>query len=53
MWVEITLIGCDDSTEFDLEVNKKEYELLKKVEKKSKEHSCTHCMPRFEVLIKE
>ena len=45
----ITLIGCDDITEFKMELDENEFELVKKLCEKSKETSYYSCMPVMEI----
>lgn len=49
MQVSIELSWCDDSTEFELDVNESEFEFLTKIQKLSKETSTYSCMPVLEV----
>lgn len=44
---KITLEGCDDQTDFEMELTDKEYELLKRVSEKANETSTYGCMPRM------
>lgn len=52
MIVHITLEGCDDSTEFDFECNKKEFLFLAKVAEKANENSGYNCQPKMYLNIK-
>lgn len=45
----ISLHGCDDSTIFEMELTEEEYELLKRVAKKTEEVSTYMCMPIMEI----
>ena len=47
MRVTVYLWGCDDTTEFTIDVTQKEIELLERLSKKSKEVSTYACMPTF------
>ena len=47
--INIALIGCDDSTIFDMEMTEEEYNFLQKVAEKSREVSSYSCMPIMEV----
>lgn len=49
--VEITLVGCDDYTTFNLTVNNDELNFLKVLSEKSKEVSTYGCMPTLEYKI--
>lgn len=49
MKYSIALDGCDDSTEFDLELKEEEYILLKKISNISKQVSQYRCMPVLEI----
>lgn len=42
---EISLVGCDDETVFDMELTEEEFNLLTRVSKLSKETSEYRCMP--------
>ena len=53
MTVNIKLIGCDDTTEFDMDMAPKEYEFLKKIAEKSFEVSDYACMPVMRLTVKE
>ena len=53
MTVNIKLIGCDDTTEFDMDMTPKEYEFLKKIAEKSIEVSEYVCMPIMKLTVKE
>ena len=53
MTVNIKLIGCDDTTEFDMEMTPKEYEKQKKIAEKSFEVSDYACMPVMRLTVKE
>jgi hypothetical protein len=48
---KISLIGCDDSTEFNMELTKKQAALLGIVASKSKETSEYRCMPVMEIKL--
>lgn len=48
---KISLIGCDDSTEFNMELTKKQAVLLGVVASKSKETSEYPCMPVMEIKL--
>lgn len=50
---EITIIGCDDQTYFEADLNKQEFEILNKIELKSKEVSTYDCMPIIEIKLKK
>jgi hypothetical protein len=45
----ICLDGCDDSTCFDIDLTDDELEVVKKLEKLSKETSTYGCMPTLEI----
>lgn len=45
MIVNISIIGCDDTTNFRYEMNRDEYEFLNRIAKKSKEISSYSCQP--------
>lgn len=45
----IELIGCDDTTRFLMELNEKEFKLIEKISKISKETSSYGCMPTLVV----
>lgn len=45
----IRLCGCDDSTEFEIELGFNELETVKKIAKKSQETATYQCMPIMEV----
>ena len=47
--VHVSLHGCDDNTCFDLEVDEKEHDFLKKVAEISVKTSTYGCMPRLQV----
>lgn len=49
MDVRVSIIGCDDSTVFDLDVNSDELEFLKRICAKSKEVSTYGCQPIIEI----
>lgn len=53
MKINIRLVGCDDTTEFDMNMTPKEYEFLKKIAEKSIEISEYTCMPIIELIVKE
>ena len=53
MKINIRLVGCDDTTEFNMDMTPKEYEFLKKIAKKSIEVSEYACMPIMELIVKE
>lgn len=46
--VNIELIGCDDTTEFEIEVTEEEIKFLDKLKKLSAEISRSSCMPVLE-----
>ena len=48
---KISLLGCDDTTEFDMELTDTEVELLKKVAAKSEETSEYKCMPTMDIEL--
>ena len=45
MRVTVYLWGCDDTTEFTIDVTQKEIELLERLSKQSEEVSTYACMP--------
>ena len=45
----IALLGCDDTTGFNMDLDEKEYELLKRVSELSIETSEYSCMPIMEI----
>lgn len=45
MIVNISIIGCDDTTDFQYEMNRDEYEFLNRIAKKSREISSYSCEP--------
>lgn len=49
----IYLIGCDDETKFSMELTEKEADLVKKIEKLSKETSTYGCMPVLEIFAEK
>lgn len=53
MKIRIELIGCDDTTKFDMEITQEQYEFLNEISKESKMHSEYSCMPTMEVGILE
>ena len=53
MKVRIDLVGCDDTTKFDMEITQEQYEFLNEISKESKMHSEYSCMPIMEVGILE
>lgn len=48
---EITLMGCDDWTEFDIELTSDELAFLERISKLSKEHSNYACKPIMSIKI--
>ena len=50
---EVSLVGCDDTTRFDMELTEEEAELLRVVARKSEEESSSQCMPTMTVMKKE
>lgn len=50
---QIRLLGCDDETWFDVEMNEEQLEFLEKISKKSKETSTYNCMPILSINKKE
>ena len=48
---KISLMGCDDTTEFNMELTKKQAALLGLVASKSKETSEYQCMPIMEIEL--
>ena len=52
MKINIRLVGCDDTTEFDMDITPKEYEFLKKIAEKSIEVSEYACMPIMKLTVK-
>lgn len=48
MKVWLRIIGCDDSTEFDIECNAEQYKFLQSICEKSKDVSEYRCMPVME-----
>ena len=54
MRYEITLLGCDDWTVFQMNLSQEEFKLVKKIEEISKETSTYICMPTLEIVeVKE
>ena len=53
MKINIRLVGCDDTTEFDMDMTPKEYKFLKKIAEKSIEVSEYACMPIMKLTVKE
>lgn len=53
MEVRIELIGCDDTTQFDMEMTREQYDFLNEVSKKSIMHSEYQCMPTMKIRILE
>lgn len=49
LWYEIEVIGCDDSTVFEMELSQKEFEIVNRVAEKCNENSTYDCMPRMEI----
>lgn len=49
----LSIHGCDDSTEFLLDLNSDELSLIEKLCKKSKETSTYGCMPVMEINEEE
>ena len=49
MKINITLVGCDDSTSRDFEVTENEYEFLLKIKSQINEISTYGCMPTLSV----
>ena len=45
----ITLVGCDDVTEFAMECTASEFEFLRRVAIKAKETSTYRCMPTIRI----
>lgn len=45
----IRLIGCDDTTEFTMELTDQEADLLEKISIKSQEVSTYNCMPKLKI----
>lgn len=50
---EITLMGCDDNTTFEIELTETEKELVDKLCRISKETSTYGCMPIMECAKKQ
>ena len=46
---KISVDGCDDSTEFEIELKEQEYETIKKVADKCNETSTYSCQPRINI----
>jgi hypothetical protein len=52
MKVRISLNGCDDSTEFNMEdVTQEQYDFLQRIAEKSKETSTYGCMPTMDLEL--
>lgn len=49
MEYEVELVGCDDTTAFNLVLTQEQLEVVKLLEIKSKETSTYGCMPTLEV----
>ena len=49
MMYKIRLRGCDDDTEFFMDLTNQEYELVKKISEISKRTSTYDCMPTLEI----
>ena len=49
----IVLEGCDDETDFEMELNQEEADLLKRVSEISNETSHYACMPVMSITPKE
>lgn len=50
----IKLVGCDDNTEFEIEIDDyDELSIVKKIAKKSQETSISACMPKMYVYKQE
>ncbi len=47
--VEVTIVGCDDVTSFELEASPTDMALLQKLEKRSKNCSAFSCQPVIRV----
>jgi hypothetical protein len=47
----IALNGCDDRTVFDVELNKVEFALFKKLSFLSEQHSKCHCQPTLSLKV--
>lgn len=47
---KIKLEGCDDETEFDMQLTEEEFNLLKRVSEKANETSTYRCMPRMYIM---
>lgn len=50
---EISIAGCHDATDIDMELTDVEYELLQKVSEKANDASNYECMPRMYVEEKK
>lgn len=50
---EISLVGCDDETFFEMELTEGEFNLLNRVSELSKETSEYRCMPKMYIEEKE
>lgn len=53
MKARIYLYGCDDSTEFILDIKKEEINLLQRIALKSEETSTYQCMPTFDFALED
>lgn len=49
----ISLYGCDDCTDFVLDIKKEEINLLERIALKSKETSTYACMPTFHFVLED
>lgn len=50
MLVNVVVSGCDDTTEFEMEMNEQEYEFFKRLCKLSTDTSSYGCMPILQEL---
>lgn len=53
MRVKIFLWGCDDSTEFTLDIEEEEVHLLEQIALMSEEASTYQCMPTFGFVLED
>lgn len=49
----IELVGCDDSTEFEMDIDEYGLDILKEVAKKSQEMSTYGCQPKMFIYKQE
>lgn len=46
---KISINGCDDSTHIEMDLDRKEADLVREISRKSKEASTYGCMPTIEI----